>query len=472
MIKEYKAHPLMLLRFIKPFLFVLVIPVIKGIIQYIVEQKITGVLKLEIMAFSAIMLVAYLQLRFFKLKLDEKNITLSKGFLLRRTATIDINKLSSVVSIVSPIDMICGSVTFRLNTEAGRKGKPDFEFKLYRKDAIEVKKRLYGEEKRAAVSYSLYRLALAAALSSSAFTGLIVAVPIINRIGDLIGIALSDMLIDEINRTAQSLNTYLPTIFNIIMIILIIGYLISFIYTLLRTLNYKLFSGDKHIELRYGLLIRRKTLFKRKSVNDICIEQTPFMRILNRYSMRVAVGGFGDEKGEKATIVPICKHFELKHHLSLGFNFFETEGNVLRAARTRKMYWRFMRIPLNYAVSVLIAGIIAILIFPYFDRLIVFIMGVLLIVIAYFASLRSYNYHFGHIQFGDNISARGSYGVKTRELYCPKEKVGVIKITQHIYDYKPKTCRVKVIIRSESADSVRVRHLNIDSVLENIKNCY
>ena len=44
--KEFHAHPLMLVSLIKPFLFVLVLPVLKGVIQYIIKRRVTGVLTL------------------------------------------------------------------------------------------------------------------------------------------------------------------------------------------------------------------------------------------------------------------------------------------------------------------------------------------------------------------------------------------------------------------------------------------
>lgn len=46
--KEFRAHPLMLVSLIKPFLFVLVLPVLKGVIQYIIKRRVTGVLTLEL----------------------------------------------------------------------------------------------------------------------------------------------------------------------------------------------------------------------------------------------------------------------------------------------------------------------------------------------------------------------------------------------------------------------------------------
>ena len=44
--KVYRAHPLMILRFIKPFLFILILPVVKAVLQYLIDGKIEDVLGL------------------------------------------------------------------------------------------------------------------------------------------------------------------------------------------------------------------------------------------------------------------------------------------------------------------------------------------------------------------------------------------------------------------------------------------
>lgn len=45
--REFKAHPFMILNYMKPFLFVLVIPLLKGIVQYILYKRATGILATE-----------------------------------------------------------------------------------------------------------------------------------------------------------------------------------------------------------------------------------------------------------------------------------------------------------------------------------------------------------------------------------------------------------------------------------------
>ena len=66
--------------------------------------------------------------------------------LLSENVSISVNKLSSVQTVLNPIDAVFRAVSYRINTEAGPKGKSDFDFKLSTKDSAEVSRLLYGED--------------------------------------------------------------------------------------------------------------------------------------------------------------------------------------------------------------------------------------------------------------------------------------------------------------------------------------
>ena len=78
--KRFRAHPLMILSFVKPGLILLLLPVVKGIIQFFVEKNIDGVIGLEIFTLSIILLIAVLRWRSYSLVCDkEKGIALLKA---------------------------------------------------------------------------------------------------------------------------------------------------------------------------------------------------------------------------------------------------------------------------------------------------------------------------------------------------------------------------------------------------------
>jgi hypothetical protein len=88
--------------------------------------------------------------------------------------------------------------------------------------------------------------------------------------------------------------------------------------------------------------------------------------------------------------------------------------------------------------------------------------------VFYYAYICLFEYEYGKLKFSDSVMAKSTKGFRTCRLYCPKEKIGEIKITRFFTDFYYKTCRVRITVRSEGADTMRVRHLNYYEVIKEI----
>ena len=462
----------MIVGLIKPFLFVLIFPIIKGVLQYFLKGEVTGVLTLELIAFAAITLLAALRCASFRLICGKSTVTIKMGIILRSESVISISKLSSVQTEQNPIDAVFKAVTYRINTEAGPKGSADFEFKLSLKDSKEVSRCLFGEKNPKAVKFSVFKVAVMAATTSSAVTGMIIGVPIINKTGKLLGLALDKMLFDEINNVSGHVNSYFPPIVNTVTLIFLLAYAVSFFYSLFKYINFKLFLEEDNLEVRSGLFVRSRTSFKKKSVKDVIIDQTPLMRLFKRYAMKVSVGGYGNSKSESAVIVPSGRRGEIKRQFSIYFPFLAPDGRLLHAKRDNRTKRRFLYFPTLYFIITITISPVLSLVFKSFSRLILFLTVVASCMIMYYAYLCIFEFRFGKLKMGKNIFAQTIKGFNTCELYCPRENVGQIKLIRNIPDIPRKTCKVVVSVCSESADSIKVRHLNYDEVKNSIAECY
>ena len=472
--KRFKAHPLMILSFIKPTLFLLLLPVIKGVIQYFITKDIDGIISLEIIVLAILLVIAVLRWQSYSLICNSKKniVEIEYGFIFRRTAKIDITKLSSVQTTQNPIDAIFRSVTYKINTEAGNRDQTDFEFKLSRKNSAEVSKFLYGTGEPEAVSFSVLKVAILAATTSSAFTGMLVAVPIINRAGNLLGIGISDMLIHELNHISNQVKTYFPPIVNTITLVILLAYFVSFIYSFLKYVNFKLYLEKDKLGVRSGIIVRTRTSFRKTAINNIKIEQTLLMRLLCRYALKVSVGGYGDSKSESEVIIPLGANKEIKNQLNEYFPFFVPNEKGIHAAKTKLTLSRFLFLPSIYFLTVVFASIWFIIRFDLFTRLIFFLTIVICSLILCLAYMGVFQFYNAKISFGENIFARSNKGLRTYELYCHKENVGEIRLVQFPPDRIYKTCRVKVLIRSERADNIRVKFLDYKTAKSEIYKCF
>lgn len=82
--QEFKAHPLMILSLIKPFLFVLILPVLKGAVQYLIYRRITGVFTLEAAALIVMLLAAFLRFRSFSIVCGKNGVKIREGVFLKK----------------------------------------------------------------------------------------------------------------------------------------------------------------------------------------------------------------------------------------------------------------------------------------------------------------------------------------------------------------------------------------------------
>ncbi len=467
--KVYKAHPIMLFRIIKPFLFVLFIPLIRAIIQYITKGEINGLLALEILCVVFISTITVLRWRSISLNVEQEKITIKKGFLIKSCAVIEFSRISSVIVQQNIVDYVFGSVECSINTEAGMPKKSDFCFKLRKNDAKQFYEQIYGEENRETIKFSPFQIAILAATTSSAFTGMIVGVPILNQASDLLGVAISEMLLNEINHVSSKFNNIFPPIVNTVTLILLIAYFFAFMISFVKNINFKLESGKETAEVQSGFITRKRILFKKSKINNICFEQTPLMRVVKKYSMIASVGGYGNARGEKAVVVPIASHDELEKHFKRHFKHFKPHGKPIKPKKSLFNLNRFLFLPAITALFIIGVSASIVIIFPYFDKLTLFLTVIALALDGYYASVCFNNYKNGQLCLSDSVLISGSAGFNVRKLYCDKSNIGVIKISQTLPDRRFKTCKVKITVRSESADSARVKNLDLNTVLQIIK---
>ena len=196
------------------------------------------------------------------------------------------------------------------------------------------------------------------------------------------------------------------------------------------------------------------------------------MRLFKRYAMKVSVGGYGNSKSESAVIVPSGRRGEIKRQFSIYFPFLAPDGRLLHAKRDNRTKRRFLYFPTLYFIITITISPVLSLVFKSFSRLILFLTVVACCMIMYYAYLCIFEFRFGKLKMGKNIFAQTIKGFNTCELYCPRENVGQIKLIRNIPDIPRKTCKVVVSVCSESADSIKVRHLNYDEVKNSIAECY
>ncbi len=468
--KTYTAHPIMTLYYLKPFLFVLLIPLFNALIDALFKQEVSGVLLNEIILTAIISTYSVIKWKRFSITMTDSSIIICSGLFFRRTATIPKEKISSVQILRHITDRVFGSVTLRINTESGRKGKADFEIKMNIRDAENIQAELFSSESARTIKFSAIRVALMAAAASSAFTGLIFIVPVIKQTGVLLGTAIEEIVFARINEASAAISRIIPPVVNTVTIVFLSLYGIAFLISFFKYTNFRVRFIDGIIEITSGLITRFNIAFKVKSVNSAIIEQTPLMRFFGRHLVRVSIGGYGDNKGYKAVVIPSAKSAEVKVLFSEFFPGVRKQ-TVLIKPHSRSRH-RFYLIPTIFLGICLIAYVILKEIFPVFNEILNFVLIVSLAILIYYYNLAEYNFKNSGISVSDILYAKYTRWSSAREMFCEAHRVGIIHITKWPADRRYKTCNVRITERSESAESITVKHIPYSDIKSQLSSFY
>ncbi len=468
--KSYIAHPIMAVYYLKPFLFVLLIPLLNALVDAIFKQQVSGILLNEIILTVIISVYSVIKWKRFRITLTDSSIRIRSGLFIYRTIEIPKEKISSIQTLRHITDRVFGSVTLRINTESGRKGKADFEIKLSRSDAESIGAELFLSESVHTIKFSAIRVALMAAAASSAFTGLIFIVPIIKQTGNLLGTAIEEVVLARINEVSAAVSKIIPPVINTVTIIFLLLYSIAFLISFFKYVNFKVRLLDGIIEVTSGLITRFTIAFKTEAVNSSIIEQTPLMRFLGRYIVKVSIGGYGDNRGYKAVVIPSAKKEEVKQLFSRFFPNVQKETALVKPhKRTRH---RFYLIPTIFLLVSLIIYFVIKALFPVFSEALNFAMLVLLAIFIYYYNLAEYNYKNSAISVSNILYAKYTRWSSTREMFCEAHRVGVIHITKWPADSRYKTCNIRLTERSESAESITVKHIPYSNIKTQLSSFY
>ncbi len=464
-----KSHPLTVFRTLKPLLFVLLVPVAQQIFRDLAHRTVRPIWRTELLLAALAIVVAILRWRAEAVEWDERSVIFRRGFFFRQTAVVPREKLVAAVFSQNPADILLGAVTLTFQTEGGRTRRSDFTYKLYQKDVKTLYLAVFGKEIHPIIAPKFQRCLWTAAAESSALTGWTVAVPVIRRAGKLFGVALSQMLLWRLRSATVRFQAYFPRALNVLTLLLLAGYTVSFLVALVRLARFRLSQGQI-ITISAGLFIRRKVVAFRDLVSAVVLEQPPLLRALRRFLPRISAGALGVARRETPSFFPMDSHANAVRQTQSIFAFSPPDGIFLRPPQTRQIARRFYRLPVIWLAVVLTAAVLAGELLAFFNRFAVFLTLPLLVTVAYYGHLCRFNFRHGGIVFGKTVFARNSRGRKTREWYCSAQAVANIYWRETPRDRRDGTCNFRITLNNRAAENILVRRLDRKILREHLEN--
>lgn len=479
---EYKAHPFMLFHFLKPYLYILLIPTAQGLLSYFLGGSLTSLIVGECLTVAILLGLSIVKLLRFRLYIGEDHIKVTSGVLILSESVVPFDRIATTFVRSDPFLWLAKCVEIRLNTEAGRPGNPDFRMIVHESATVKLRKILSPTDVHTErVSLPAGRLIIMAAVTSSSTTGLLIAAPVVNQVGKLLGEGFTERFYDRITEAVDAavgvagnhLGILIPPIAGVIALFLLAGFAVSFLLSIFKNLPMRFERRGDKMMVSAGSLIRRRTGFLMSGVNCVSIIQNPVMMFLRRYNVKVGIAGFGNRRDETSVAIPAAGSDEV-YRLTKAILPGVSMDARPEIRPPKKAFPFFCTLPAIFMIAIPVAAMIFSILLPDFSELIWFLAFVAAMFDLVFFMVSVRRFQREGITIGDEFCALGLdwLSFSMVELHCPAEKVGVIRVLRFPADHLSGVCRVKITVRSEGAERINAALLDEKQVAAALRERY
>ena len=460
-----KPHFLHLARLVSPYLTFLIIPAARALFLYFAYGKASLTRTFVAEGIAVFLTVA---LSIFKLRQMEivfcGNISVKRGLIFRVNYVIPESASRVLVLERNPLLTLFGAVRLKIYTEAGSRKRSDENILISRKTA-ELLRGSYKTLGQTVKSNTFGEVIMSAALSSVT-TGLLLALPAIKIIMSLLGKSLPSLLPTANPENLSSVG--FAKFGRGITLLLIVGYIISFLVLLLRNFGFFSVRSGNKIMLSSGKLPNRTAFLEADSVHAVRTVTAPLMLLVKKCAVKFSVCGYGRLKGEIGLLFPCVRPSIAKGLTSWLLPRFKSVEYTIKPDKraVRRIVW------LPLFLSFLAAPVLAVAKFKLrpLQNFAVFVSAVLIGLGSTLLGMRLYALKRGGLSVDSRlVTAKGTSGFFVDELQIQSQSLLFMRISSTPFDRRFNHCTVKLRAVGKNQESVRVKYLLYKKV-ERVKN--
>lgn len=290
----------MLVR-MKKFAYILVIPVIQAVWRK--GANLSASVRLELAFLLLLIGIVFLQWYSYRYKISDQEIILQRGVIKREIVHLPVSSISVITREEGILLALFGGIRYTIETPYAGKFRSDFTLYLSKRLNLFPTLHIASQPVRSYRAPNL-KILLVSALSSNVFLGLLISIPIFNQIGKLLGERIQNQILDTLTWGQQHFLSFLPPLFAAVTYFLLISWLISFLFILVKNVNFHVNLYDGYLVLSRGLVVRRHTIINTQAITHAVIRQTGFLHLLGRYEIQIGCFGYGRKRGELTTLIP------------------------------------------------------------------------------------------------------------------------------------------------------------------------
>lgn len=469
---KYRQHPLTIFNYITRGFWLLLIPLTRSLIamKFNIAEWLRGAW-LDILIVSLIFGFAFLRWFFISFRIEDEYIQTGTGYFGLIKSKIYYKEASSVTCSQGAFLRLFRA--YKINIDTNSNARPFSKHNV----TLIIKKsefdKIYGiikghGEGLAKFSYQPKKtqLFIFSFLFSSTISGVVLIATLLYQGSRIVGREIEQQfLLDINNQVAQFVTVNLPPITIAIVLVIVVGWLYSFLVNLIRHWDFTAVRQGSNIIIQSGIITRQINIIDINRINFIDTRQSFLMRMFKICSVHINCAGYGKSNEQISVLVPITTNEEMLMSLKVLVPKFPRPTLTLRSRLISIL--SFLTTPILVVALVPVAAYIISWIFPEWESIIMFMMMMFLIpgfwfIVVKFASIftTGIGFHDGYA----TLSYCRFYSFHT--VVVPIERISIATTKQTVAQYFNKQCDLKIYTNSEKTSYHKIKNFPLKNVLE------
>lgn len=465
------SHPINIIEYTSRFLVLLVFPIIRALFL----TKMDFYTWLQGAWFDLLVLLTIISLGViawwrYTYHLDDDGIHIKKGILLVKRRFIPYKKLS-VVSVENPFYFIpIHAVRVTADTNGGLPTVPDFKITILKSELGNIISHVTQPFKNGSQLKRVYYpknryITLLSFLVSNSLTGVLFVSTFISGLGKVLGKEFENQVVVRLTSIAKFLAFGVPPIAATIGLAILGGWGVSFIVNLIRHLKFSVVRQGTSLDIKSGLVTKRRYLISVKRINLIELRQSLFTKTIGIYTALIHSNGYGKKRDELSILMPAGRRADISQNFCLLLPEIPINKPTLKPDKKRIVRFVWPSILLSIIISV--AWIFAYNSFPKYNSVILFIGLMAQLPCLWFVVVRFFA--FGHTGIGlanEVYTFTYTKAFRFKTISVPRNRVVKVKIRQSPFQIKNKSCDVLIYTFSEGKKLHLLQSLRLSDVIE------
>lgn len=446
--EERHLHPLQILPLIGRYLFLLLLPLARGLLAirspYALYVWLRGAW-FDLLIVLLIFLFSYFTWRCSTFCCRDGFLVVKNGLFYRREAMVPFTHITSL-SVEAPFYLAPVRAKRVLIDTAGRTRKnPNFQLLMHSRDADALLARHLPEspanQRRRYRSLWRHLLFLSVFVSNTA-TGVLFLATAFNQTGRVIGRAFQQQLLTDLENLAGVV-AFIPQTAALIALILLTGWGIAILRNLLNYIGFSVTRHPSRLHIRAGFPVRRNITCDIWAINYLDFRQSILSKLLRLYVVFIHCAGYGRRKYDKAVLLPAASAKDVDRITQQLLWELPRQPASLRPVKNA--VWRYIRPPLCACALIPPAVFLLCRLFPSFADAVPALGLMALLPLLWWLLLSVLDRCSAGVGVApSDYTLRYARGFVLHTVVIPKSRISVIRFRQSLFQRARGTCDLQV----------------------------